>query len=126
MMPAILSVCHQTMTGYTVSRDGSDVPDAATDLAEEFFDEVKNGRDEQTEVPGGYGSYPRAYVVELPSGGVYIGFATGLPEDREPWMVGFKPVTRDTVIDATSDTLDAVEGDEAELVNDLIAAADDA
>jgi len=101
------------MTDYNVSRNAADAPSETSD----FFDEVKNGRDENTEVPGGYGSYPHIYVVEV-GDEVFYGFGTELPEDREPWIVGFRPVTRDSVINA--ETFEDVNGAKATLVNALV------
>lgn len=73
------------MTKATVSQDGSNAPDETA----AFFDEVKNGRDETTQVSGGYGSYPRIYIVEL-GDEVFYGFDTSLDESRGPWLAGYR------------------------------------
>jgi len=114
------------MTNATVSNDSRNAPEATAD----FFDEVKNGRDETTEVSGGYGSYPKIHVVEI-GDAVFYGFSTGLPEDRGPWLAGYRAdggnpespavwFERDSVFNA--ETLDAIDPDSvvANAVNALI------
>jgi hypothetical protein len=103
-----------TMPEISISREGHDT-DASPSA--EFFDAVKNGRDERTEVPGGYGSYPHIYTVQV-GDDVYYGFDTELPEEREPWFAGYKSFDRNTVLDA--ETLAEVDGDEADFVNRII------
>lgn len=115
------------MTEINVSRDGSDAPEATA----AFFDEVKNGRDETTEVSGGYGSYPRIFVVTIDDK-TYYGFATSL-DGRAPWAVGYRDgdeqtgintwVDEDTVLDA--ETLAPQPNPVKSFVNAAIEAEDD-
>ncbi len=102
------------MPGISISREGHDT-DASPSA--DFFDEVKNGRDETTEVPGGYGSYPHIYKVVI-GDDAYYGFDTELPEDREPWAAGYVAFDRTTVLDA--ETLQPAANGDSELVNDVI------
>lgn len=124
-----LSATLKPMTGFSVSRDGSDAPEATS----AFFNEVKNGRDETTTVPGGYGSYPCIYVADV-AGDAYYGFATSLDADeRAPWAIGYRDsdestdinvwVDQNTVLDA--ETLEPASEPVATLVNALIAVEDD-
>ena len=89
-------------SNIAVSRDASDAPEATTD----FYLAVQDGRDEDTEVPGGYGSYPKIHILTVLGQKFYV-FDTDLPEEREPWQVGFRLFTRDSVINA--DTLEDVD-----------------
>jgi len=129
------------MTEINVSRDGSDAPEATA----AFFDEVKNGRDETTEVTGGYGSYPRIFTVTI-DGSAYYGFATSL-DGRAPWAVGYRDgdeqtgintwVDEDTVLDAETlapqpnpvkafvNAAIEAEDDDADFVTSLFAAFDE-
>lgn len=113
------------MTEASVNTDSRNAPDQTA----AFFDEVKNGRDETTEVSGGYGSYPKIRVVTLDDA-VFYGFTTSLDESRGPWLAGYRdggdaaldtPVwfDRDTVFNA--ETLEPVNGAIAAAVNALIA-----
>lgn len=119
------------MTEASVTTDSRNVPDETA----AFFDEVKNGRDETTEVSGGYGSYPKIRAVTL-GDAVFYGFTTSLDESRGPWLAGYRdtddsdgsvldtPVwfDRDTVFNA--ETLETVGPNTAvaAAVNALIAA----
>lgn len=107
------------MSELRISRDlRTDFEHAAA-----FFHDVRKGRDEQTSVPGGYGSYPYVYSVVL-GDQEYIAFDTELPDDRDPWYALARKFSRDTVLKA--DTLDEVEGDDAKVVRHLVSAfADD-
>jgi hypothetical protein len=73
------------MTNATVSNDSSNVPESTA----AFFAEVQNGRDETTEVSGGYGSYPKIRVVTL-GDDTFYGFTTSLDESRGPWLAGYR------------------------------------
>lgn len=107
------------MTSISISRELPSSYSEATSVSvsgpdncptADFLDEVKNGGDDR-------GDFPFAYVVVI-DGTAYIGFDTGLPESREPWYVGYKAITRNTVLEAS--TLDEVEGEVADDVNELI------
>ena len=119
------------MTEASVTTDSRNVPDETA----AFFDEVKNGRDETTEVSGGYGSYPKIRAVTV-GDRTFYGFTTSLDDSRGPWLAGYRdtddtsgsvldqPVwfDRNTVFDA--ETLEQVAPNSvtAILVNALIEA----
>jgi hypothetical protein len=79
------------MTNATVSNDSSNVPESTA----AFFAEVQDGRDETTEVSGGYGSYPKIRVVTL-GDDTFYGFTTSLDESRGPWLAGYRDTDDDS------------------------------
>lgn len=111
------------MTDVTITRN---VDSIDHDLLRALATHVRD-TEEAGAIPGNAGpehaDYPRVYAARV-DGDEFVGFATDLPDEREPWVAGYLAFDRDTVLGTDRRVLERVDGRLAATINAAIDAAD--